>query len=124
MLRRWHAKCTSYATLPHQRAFRVTPGSTGRVSDGFLRPAACGRDHHSDAWHRHQVAPSGKPGVGTRRGLAGDPEPLGQLITGRHRVTGRPLPGPDLSLDDPRDLEVTRDTLQVIKIIRHTGHPS
>jgi len=79
------------------------------VSASFFRPAVCGRDNHADAWYGYQVAPSGKPGVCTRRGFAGDAEPLGQLITGRHRITGRPLPGPDLSLDDPRDLEVPRD---------------
>ena len=29
-----------------------------------------------------------------------------------------------LSLDDPRDLEVPRDSRQVVKIIRHTHDPS
>ena len=79
------------------------------MSDGFFRPAVCGRDYHSDAWHGHQVARSGKPGMRPRGGLASDAEPLGQLVAGRYRITGRPLPGPDLSLDDPRDLEVPRD---------------
>ena len=80
-----------------------------RVSGGFFRPAVYGRNYHADPWHGHEVASSGEPGVRPRGGLAGDAEPLGQLVAGRCRVAGRPLPGSDLSLDDPRDLEVTRD---------------
>ena len=44
-----------------------------------------------------------------------DPEPVRELVPGRDREAGRPLPGPDLSLD-PRDLQVTRDAREVIKI--------
>jgi hypothetical protein len=63
----------------------------------------CGRGYQADAWHGHQVARSGEPSVRPCSGLTSDAEPLGQLVAGRHRITGRPLPGPDLSLDDPRD---------------------
>ena len=98
---------------------------TGRLLvRGFLWPAGNGRDYHADAWHGYEVARSGEPGMGAGGGLPGDAEAFGELVTGRDRVAGRPPPGSDLSLDDPRDLEVTRDSRQVVKIIRHTGHPS
>ena len=88
---------------PRDAAWQLTPARC------LFRPATCGRDDHADAWHGYQVAGSGEPGVRPRGGLAGDAESLGQLVTGRYSITGRPLPGPDLSLDDPRDLEVPRD---------------
>ena len=83
-----------------------------------------GRDYHADAGYGYEVARFGEPGVGARGGLPGDAEAFGELVAGRDGVAGRPLPGSDLSLDGPRDLEVTRDSRQVVKIIRHTGHPS
>lgn len=98
---------------------------TGRLSvRGSLGPAGNGRDYHADAGDGYEVARSGEPGVGARGGLPGDTEAFGELVAGRDRVAVRPLAGSDLSLDGPRDLEVTRDSRQVVKIIRHTGHPS
>jgi hypothetical protein len=109
----------------------LAAGSRGRAVGygslsvrGFLWPAGNGCDYHADAGHGYEVAGSGEPGVGAGGGLPGDAEPFGELVAGRHRVSGCPLPGSDLSLDGPRDLEVARDSRQVVKIIRHTGHPS
>jgi hypothetical protein len=89
-----------------------------------LWPSVRGRDHHADTGDGYQVARPGQPGVGSRCGLPCDAESLGQLVARLDCLSRRPLPGPDLSLDDPRYLEVSRDPRQVVKIIRHTGHPS
>ena len=77
---------------------------------GFLWPAGDGRDYHADAGYGYEVARSGEPGVGARGGLPGDAEAFGELVAGRDCVAGRPLPGSDLSLEGPRDLEVARES--------------
>ena len=109
----------------------LAAGSRGRAVGyaslsvrGFFWPAGDRCDYHADAGDGYEVARPGEPGVGACGGLAGDAEALGKLVTGRDRVAGRPLPGSDLSLEDPRDLEVTRDSRQVVKIIWHAGHTS
>ena len=114
--------CTLMAEDRASRDWVVGYGSL--LVGGFLGPAGNGRDYHADAGYGYEIACSGEPGVGACGGLPGDAEAFGELVAGRDRVAGRPLPGSDLSLDDPRDLEVPRDSRQVIKIIRHTGHPS
>jgi hypothetical protein len=45
-----------------------------------------------------------------RGGFPGDPESFGELVAGGDWLARRPLRGLDLNLDDPRDLEVTRNT--------------
>jgi hypothetical protein len=116
----WPEEDTSLAAGVRGRA-----GGHGSLSvGGFRWPAGNGRDYHADAGHGYEVARSGEPGVGARGGLPGDAEAFGELVAGRDRVAGRPLPGSDLSLDGPRDLEVPRDSRQVVKIIRHAGHTS
>ena len=106
----WWATCREEDTS-------LAAGSRGRAVGygslsvrGFLGPAGCGRDYHADAGYGYEVADSGEPGVGACGGLPGDAEAFGELVAGRDRVAGRPLPGSDLSLDGPRHLEVPRDS--------------
>jgi 2,5-diketo-D-gluconate reductase A len=33
------------------------------VSDGFFRPAVCGRDNHADAWYGHQHLQQGRSAI-------------------------------------------------------------
>lgn len=93
-------------------------------SGSLFGPAACRGYDHTDAGYRDQIPGAGQPGVRPGRGLPSYAEPVSELVPGRGRAAGCPLPGPDLRLDNPGDLQVTRDTREVIKIIRHAGHPS
>src|SRR5690349_13699126 len=104
-----------WATCPEAHP-SLAAGSRGRAvgyaslsARRFLWPAGDGCDYHADAGDGYEVARSGEPGVGAGGGLAGDAEAFGELVAGRDRVAGRPLPGSDLRLDGPRDLEVARD---------------
>jgi hypothetical protein len=122
------------AAVRPQRSWPWVQGSSARVASGTMAvaersgslfgPAACRGYDHADAGHGNQISGPGQPGVRPGRGLPGDAEPVSELVPGRSRAAGCPLPGPDLRLDDPGDLQVTRDTREVIKIIRHAGHPS
>jgi hypothetical protein len=98
-------------------------GPLGLLS-AALRPALWRRDYHPDSGDGHKVAGLYQPCVGSCRCLSRYAESLRQLVARLDRLAWRPLSCPDLSLKDPRYLEVSRDTGEVIKIIRHAGHPS
>ena len=89
-----------------------------------MRPALLRRDHHSDSWDGHEVASPYQPCVRSRRRLSRYAESLRKLVARLDRLAWCALSRPDLSLEHPRYLEVSRDPGEVIKIIRHAGYPS
>lgn len=101
--------------------FRNGIGRLGCVGGlrGVQGPPVDWRDDHADAGDRDQVTALGKPVVCTRGRLAGYPESLGELAPARRRTAWSPLARSDLRLDRPRDLQVSRHSREVIKIIRH-----
>lgn len=86
-----------------------------------LRPAVARRHHHADSRHRHDVAALGEVGMRSRGGGLRYPEALRQGDPARYRVAWWVGACPDFALQYPRDLEVARDSGEVIKIIRHTA---
>lgn len=95
-----------------------------RLYRPMVRPAFHWRDHHPDSRDGHEVASLYEPCVRSCRRLSRYAESLRKLVARLDRLAWCPLSCPDLSLKHPRYLEVSRDPGEVIKIIRHAGHPS
>jgi hypothetical protein len=89
-----------------------------------VRPALRRRDHHSNSRDGRKVASLCQPCVRSCRCLSRYAESLRKLVARLDRLACRPLSCPDLNLKHSRYLEVSRNTGEVIKIIRHAGHPS
>jgi hypothetical protein len=110
------------AARGHAVHVRVT-GPLGLLS-ATVRPPLHGRDHHSYSRDGHEVASLYQPCVRSCRRLSRYAESLRKLVARLDRLAWWPLSCPDLSLKHPRYLEVSRDPGEVVKIIRHAGHPS
>ena len=98
-------------------------GPLGLLS-ATMPPALRRRDHHSNSGDGHKVASLYQPCVRSCCRLSRYAESLRKLVARLDRLAWRPLSCPDLNLKHPRYLEVPRDAGEVIKIIRHAGHPS